>query len=336
VRLTHASTIFAFAPGTRGDGKSGQIWQPIADFTRADADISVFFLSQNNVGYFAPVLDPWFYANGTNNKTLGPNTTLYQTNSAVRTIACADQYRMCNPTTGVCTKPGGSAWLQNSVLDDNTPAFNTAQQATAGRLILALASIGTYSPVQVLGTGALWANSFVWSGNLSPGLPDNQWQIEVLGWFQTNLARLQSYVVDFPSNAGKLGPRGTVLSPYGGDGETDAVLRDQCRSQLVQTAGEVQNFHFAGVVAIVCVSGALLLLDFVLEPLVNLLGRRKGWESPAKRARQADDKLHLLRMALPGKSGDAWELGKGNTPVRGGRTNFGRPTLRGDTLLVSY
>jgi len=243
---------------------------------------------------------------------------------------------MCNPTTGKCTTAGGYAWLQDSVLTDNTPGFNPAQQAAAGRLIIAIAATGTYSTVQVLGANALWANNLVWDGNLSPGLPDNQWQIEVLGWFQTSLARIQAYVVDFASNAGKLGSLGTVVSPYVDRNELSMALQNQCRNQLVQTAGEVQNFHFIGIVIIVCFSATLVLLDFALEPLAGLFCKHMRRDSPTERARQADDKLHLLRMALAnGDSGD-WELGKGGVPVRGSDGNFVRPVLHRSSLLVSY
>jgi hypothetical protein len=59
------------------------------------------------------------------------------------------------------------------------------------------------------GPGALWANNLV-ALNSSPGLPDNQWHIEVLGWFQTNLAKLQAYMVEFASSNVGLSPFATI------------------------------------------------------------------------------------------------------------------------------
>ena len=95
-----------------------------------------------------------------------------------------------------------------------------------------------------LGVGSLWANNLVF-GNIAPGLPDTQWQAEVLGWFQTLLVKLQADVLDYASNArtladDELGPLGRVRSPYndtefGGAGPVKEALQRQCRNQLVQT-----------------------------------------------------------------------------------------------------
>jgi hypothetical protein len=38
------------------------------------------------------------------------------------------------------------------------------------------------------------------------GLPNNQWRKEVEGWFETSLAKIQVYAVEFSSNAAGLGP----------------------------------------------------------------------------------------------------------------------------------
>jgi hypothetical protein len=43
-------------------GKSSA-WEPIPEFSRSDADISLFFLAPNNVFYIYPNSDPMFSAN---------------------------------------------------------------------------------------------------------------------------------------------------------------------------------------------------------------------------------------------------------------------------------
>ena len=298
--------------------------------------MSIFFLSSSNLGYLLPVYDPWFSANGTNWADLGA-LNISKPDYAVTTMICADQYRMCNPANDSCTPLGGIRRLRDSVLGDNTAGFNVAQLATAGRLLIALTNVNTYNVVQSLGVGALWANNIVF-GSLSPGLPDNQWQIEVLGWFQTSLAKLQAYVVDFASNAGNLGPLGTAdLLGYEHSGRSDPLYSsflDQCRSQLVQTEGQVQNFNFFGVLITVCLSGILILLDMTLERLVDLLNHQKGWQMASKRARQADDKLHLLRMALAREDEGNWRLGNWSIPVRDGHECFDRALVAEE--LVAY
>ena len=71
-----------------------------------------------------------------------------------------------------------------------------------------------FNIVTSLGINSLWANNLAF-GTLAPGLPDNQWHIEVLGWLQTILVQLQASVVNYASNNhDKLGPQGKVNSPY--------------------------------------------------------------------------------------------------------------------------
>jgi hypothetical protein len=163
------------------------------------------------------------------------------------------------------------------------------------------------------------------TGHISFGLPENQWQIEVIGWFQTNIAMLQAYVINFASNAADLSPFGYVEPPKG------RYQQDQCTQQLVQAVGEVQNFSVCGMMIIVCVSAALVLLDCSLEQIVDFVDKFYCRDSIAKRARQANDKLHLLRMAL---GGNEWELGRWGVPVRNDAVKFNRPS--GSKQLVSY
>lgn len=328
---------FAYAQG-EADNKP---WEPISDFNRTDADVGVYFLSQNAIRYLIPVYDPWFSANGTYT-TESAGLTLTLPDFYVNTMVCADQYIMCNPLTSSCTPASGLNRLQESVSTKNTPGFNLAQKAAAGRIVLALVNSNTFSSVAGLGTAALWANNLL-ALNVSPGLPDNQWQTEVLGWFQTSLAKLQAYVVEFASNTADLGPFGSVLSPHDRSANLSLdeaayyqALQDQCANQLVQTVGETQNFSFLGVVIIVCVSTSLVLLDCSLERIVDYIGRCSGWESITRTARQADNRLHLLRMALigPTEDGNNWERGGWDVPVLDGTVRFNRPTI--SKGLVSY
>jgi len=253
-------------------------------------------------------------------------------------LACVQQYVICNPSTSSCTQAGGWFQLEERVRL-NTPGFNFAQLVAASRIVLALVSSQIHSIVDTLGAGALLANNLV-LGVTSPGLPDDQWRVEVLGWFQTNLAKLQAYMVDFASNTVGLSPFTTPSSPFNTRTPELAAayqpVQEQCANQLVQTAGEVQNFSFLGVMTIVCVSASLMALDWSLERIVDFLNRRRGWGSSTKRARQADSKLHLQRMALgaPVEDGGDWESGSWDVPILGRAERFDEPTV--SKGLVSY
>lgn len=316
------------------------VWTPIPDFNRTDADVTVFFLSQNSVAYYTPVFDAWFLSSGAVNETdHTTNRTFFFPDYSVNIMACADQYALCNPSTSLCSQAGGLNDLTRHGILANAPQFNLPQMITAGRLSLAAIVSSTYESVVGVGGAAasLYASSYL-QDNLSPGLPDDQWRREVLGWFQTGMVKLQAYMVEWAAKADGVEAFITTDSPYGDKavrsksaGEL-AALREACENQLVQTAGEVQNFSFAGVLVIACVSVLLIGTDLVLERAVDgvqRIFRKRG--SVAVTARQADHRLHLLRMVLgePDEAGNAWELGDAGVPVLRDAGNVRRPGLSG-------
>ncbi|KAF5689925.1 hypothetical protein FCIRC_1159 [Fusarium circinatum] len=298
------------------------LWKPIPDFSPTDADVTVHFLSQNSIAYLAPVHDQWFSANGTQTIT-SAGLTIFISDHNVDTMVCADRYVLCNPSIVSCTSPAGILGLVNS-LTSTTLNYSTTQLSTADRILYSLAQSNTYTTVANLGTSALWANNMV-TGHVSLGLPEDQWKTEVIGWFQTNLAMIQAHVVDFASNTAHLGPFGYVEPPR------ISYLQDQCTNQLVRAVGEVQNFSVCGMLIIVCVSAALILLDCSLERIVDFVDDFYERDSVARRARQGDNQLHLLRMAL---GGDDWTLGRWGIPVRDNDAKYNRPC--GSKQLVSY
>jgi len=328
--LTVISSVFAYAetPNLRHQSP----WTPIPDFNRTDADVSVHFLNANDIRYMGPSHDPWFSANRVLDFSL--NTPIFGTipmikaESWVSTMVCADQYILCNPSTSVCTPPGGLLSLNELVWINNSLELNAAQRSTAGRVIGALAESSTFGSVETLGPAALWANNEV-AGVISPALPDNQWQTEVLGWFQTSLANVQWLLVEFASSAAGLNPSASASVPSARrviDPPNEAkgwAYQDQCTNQLVQAVGEYQNFSLCGVLVIVCVSATIILLDWSLEWLVDHLGERN---SVPRLARQANGRLHLLRMALGGltDSAQGWKVGKWSVPVRDDDMTVGR------------
>ncbi|KAK4102384.1 hypothetical protein N658DRAFT_485216 [Parathielavia hyrcaniae] len=350
------------------------LWEPIADFVRPDADVTLHILSQNSVMYSSPVFDPWFEANGS--RFLG---SFVLPNYMTSVMVCTDQYMLCNPNRpNLCSASGGVYALFDVVtsfledvdgLNSDTLGgditalgdlrFNQRQLATALRLLdlVLLRETSTWRSVAPLGAAALWATGLV-NQHVSPALPETQWQDEVLGWFQTTLAKLQAFVVDYPDNpeSDTPGNGSAVLRPYslnvGPASEATREFDDwwvsMCANQLVRTAGEVQNFTFFGVVLVVVACAVLMLLDLMLERLVELVfwrwlrrGPAARWARQARQARQADEQLQLLRRALSCPCGDdidgvaQWKLGRWGIPVvegvGGGQVDFRPPGLEQPT-----
>lgn len=312
-RVFHAYAADAATPSPFSN------WAPHPDFARPDADVSIILLIQNDMRYTAPVYDPWFSANGTYAFT-NDNNTYTVSDRYLSPLVCAQKYTFCNPSTPhhICTPPGG---LFQLAAHWATLRYTPAQSATAARLLRALDEIDMFHAVSNLGGGAdaLRAQALT-VGCVSPGLPDGQWRAEVEGWFQMNLARLQAAVVEFAvKGGGSLFEKRRELEME----PLTPEQRKQCGNQLVRAVGEVQNFSLVGVLVVVCVCVVLVVVDLALERVVDLVGVWFGGRRPAVSsaadARQADGKLHLLRVALAGVSweGKDWVLGRWSVPVAG-------------------
>jgi hypothetical protein len=313
-------------------GQAVPLWEPIPDFNRTDADVSMFFLSQNGVYYEQPVLDPFFLANGSVwVEKVGWNYS--QSNAFVDIMLCTDQYRICNPPSGNCTSPGGILQLTDAI---NNIGLNVHQLASAQRLVNASVSSDTHSSVFGFGDGALLASNVVTS-NLSPGLPPNQWQLEAARWFDTSLAKLQSQLVGFASNTPSLYSGGYYIQTAETIPDTPPGIRaafvSQCKNQRIQSSREVQSFSVLGIGIVVSSTLLLIVLALSLEGCVAVARRESTSDRQA--AREADDKLHLLRMVLEGYgAGEEWYNGIMNVPVTDLGLEFVRPILGDNGLAV--
>jgi hypothetical protein len=135
-------------------GSVNNIWDPVSTFNRTDADVSVFFLAQNDITYGSPVFDPWFLANGTYNTTLDDGTIYYSPNFNIQILMCIDQLQFCNPTTEHCTLLGGRI---ASLPESDKLDFNDEQSITFLRLWESTQHALTYFSVNVLGPSSMLA-----------------------------------------------------------------------------------------------------------------------------------------------------------------------------------
>jgi len=190
--LTRRSTM-SISGGSAGSDYS---WHLIPDFARTDVEVSVYFLGLNDVVYLSPVYDVWFSAHGTYSATID-GIKYIGSDDYVGVMACVEQYVICNLVVSKCSSPASIFSLANQLpVLNRTLGWNTAQEATADRMLGAVINSGVFNIVGLLGPQALWASNVVMA-NGSPGLPDDHWQTEVLGWFQTCLARMQLSILDY-------------------------------------------------------------------------------------------------------------------------------------------
>lgn len=156
----------------------------------------------------------------------------------------------------------------------------------------------------------------------SPALPSDQWKREVTLWFQTGLARLQAEMYRFPDQSDVVSAPGVHV--LAASNLTDARARDatvaMCFSQRTSSMGQVQNFDFAGLLVVVCVSTAIIVADAALEACVRRLRRwklrRRGDPDRPPSVSQlrqlhagADGMYRVLQAALDGRADGLWRKG---------------------------
>ncbi|KAI1627942.1 hypothetical protein EDD37DRAFT_286894 [Exophiala viscosa] len=286
-------------------------WYPVSALNVSNADVSAHFLSQNSIQYLASVADPWLSSNQLfNDSSSAIDLVLWGPDQYVDVMACIDQYQLCNPNSSPydCTILGSGKDLRNGFLE---LGLNAYQLVTARRLALALILTSTYHTVNGLGSTALLARDRVLDF-ISTGLPANQWQIEMEGWFATSLAKLQAYVVEYAANVADLGPTGSVVSPApGSQNAEDQAAFDQCSNQRIRNVGGYQSFSFLGLMIVICVGSTIILLSWIVEPLLGSFRRWRGLDGKhdyREIVRIADHTLQLQRKAFQGAGfTDGWD-----------------------------
>ncbi|KAI9832552.1 MAG: hypothetical protein M1819_004342 [Sarea resinae] len=301
-------------------GVAGNTWLPVDDLNRTDADVSLFFLTPNAIGFAEPVDDPFFAAHQPRwAVTNGVNQTWYDTDYYIHLMGCSDQHQYCNPTTGACTALTSSQLAVNEL---PSLGLNYEQHFTGTRIGLILGSINTYFAVNGRGAAALRARDSVYESTQGP-LPDNQWTVEASSWFAVGLAKLQRATVDYAT-----GPATTQTGSYV-QAPLDPVSTAQCRAQKVRQSTSHVSFSVLGVAIILVVGSLIILVSLALEPLVGAVERHLRLPRGRKPHRflswVLDDKLQLQRLAYEEAGMGVWHGATDAVPVTAHGDRFGLP-----------
>jgi hypothetical protein len=213
---------------------------------------------------------------------------------------------MDNSTTGVL----GVTDLGNMIFRMN---WTAAQSVAAQRITFYFARSDTYTNVYGSGGSAL-----LFSSNINvleaPAPPFDQWRVEVESWFQTGLAKMQAYAVEYVNVTADLGPDGNVGFPDTKGGLGDAWV-EQCRNQKIRNTGSFQTFSYFGVVFTFTVGSFIIVLGWNFERVFTIarkivfsfIGRNGRQFSPRQRAWVADGNLETQRMLFEILGYGKWE-----------------------------
>ena len=265
-------------------------WVPISALNRTDADVSMVMITPNSMRFDTRNNDPVFGAHDMSSYLdfQGQNYTWYSPRYWVSIIACAEQYQVCNPSTGACTPLVGTMSLLQQSLAPKV-GLNAIQQSVMERIAVVGPYTSVYQTVNPRKDSALRAQETVTDLQQAP-IPDNQWMIEVSHWFEAGLARLQRGVVEYATGPTNIVPGLSVYLP------NDLVSKAMCYSQKIADAQGTISFSVLGVAIILSVGGFIILTSLVLDTIVGFIQHRYGKGQHARLNWILDDKLQLQRM----------------------------------------
>ncbi|RSL66522.1 hypothetical protein CEP54_003749 [Fusarium duplospermum] len=294
-------TLRAFYSRVVGNTSYAQLFKPIPELRRNDADLTVVFLNNNQVpmvGDDGPCTDPFFSATSVPDDKL---PDLYLPDNSITAIGCIDQYQFA--------KAGSDEWTPLASFADASTNLTFIDQLSI-KQVAAYASIqwammqagGIDFVIDTIQTEALRAKRSpgLRNGAQNP-LPDDQWMREVEYWFMIGLAKVQLGVIHIalgPEDAENFGMRdNTTFVVHKRKNLMDYV----CTSQKIHSL-EFKNLHKAGFIALAVLGSLSIILPSLVLRMMIWWRKRQGdvltWISYGL--------LQFQRMAAEGAGVKGW------------------------------
>ncbi|KAM0430048.1 hypothetical protein ACHAPT_006054 [Fusarium lateritium] len=287
-----------------------QLFDPIPELRRNDADITVALLNNNMVpvaGVDGPCSDPFFSAT---KKPLPKVPGYYWPDNPITGIGCIEQYEFA--------KAGSDDWGKPMSLSDATQNTTFIKELSK-KQVAAYAAIqwatgqagGVEKVLDILGADALKAKKDPgWRDGAQNPLPNDQWKREVEYWFKIGLAKVQLGVVNLalgPSDPKDHGLRDNSTFVVG---ERQDLFEILCASQKVHSL-EFKNLHRAGFISLAVLGSLSIILPSLVLRIVICWRKRKEdvltWTSYGQ--------LQLQRMAAEGAGVQGWKRGNEDVPL---------------------
>ncbi|EXJ63174.1 hypothetical protein A1O7_03620 [Cladophialophora yegresii CBS 114405] len=272
-------------------------FEPIPELVQAKADLNMFFLSFTGM-YLDPIEDPWFSAHREAHFP-NPNVFLqsrFSRDAAISSLGCTEQHRFCSGNSS-CTEFGGFDQVQNN--GTFNAGLSPHQNVTFDRILRAVTYSGLRNVVMQLETTTtpMLATNVSMSGQsgavVSPGLPDNQWTLEVGFWHSIAMAQLQREVVQWAT--GQIAPEPQysqyLLPP------TEEPDKWFCKSFMIQSI-VYQSFSLLAIILIVIFGTLAIVISLTIEDIAALL-RKCFRKSPPPRSWDHFDMLGDRTPVIP-------------------------------------
>jgi hypothetical protein len=283
-------------------------WNPIPELLITDGDVTVLFLSSNDVSFINKTADPWYSAQTLQGDPPGSSwIPVYVHDDAVRALGCIERLQFCNPNlpaNSSCTPLTGSSQafqLGPQLWQDLT------QQAYFN---WSTSSIGSMAPgidaiVSTIGAAVLQSRNTLISGSQS-FIPDNQWELEAENLFKVALASLQRIVVDQAT-----GPADPALLQILTRPNTTEQQK-ACANQKIRS-DSYTSINVLGLGIIFVVGGLIIVTSFALPIIVRRIQQRQNSYSSLEW--MVNDTLQLQRLAHEAIGAGIWQDTDGDFPT---------------------
>ena len=234
-----------------------------------------------------------------------------------------------NPGNGKCTDKLGVMQLQTTLQEnDDELALNSVQNATAMRLSNALQVSSIYYATFSRLANSLRATESL-HGRRQLYLPPNQWHIEVSGWFDTGLARLQKAVQEYATGP-LIVPRGSyIVRPDPAKIPADAIWEAMCYSQFINDTTDTMSFSVLGLVLLFGIGFLIIIISMTMEMVVGWIQTRFKTGLHAWAEWRVNDKLQMQRLLFEATGHGRWDDGfVQSVPVTGKDQAFPGPAER--------
>ncbi|KAF1941655.1 hypothetical protein EJ02DRAFT_512318 [Clathrospora elynae] len=296
-----------YANVINGSNAPNRAFTPIDALHRSDADVTLVFLSSNEVASPVEINDPWYASHqtvpgyrlpftGWGNLTVGA----YFADQDASVLGCAKQYQICYPDAAGnparCSRLGGKQelfWLLTSLTQTETQLNRTKWS-----IMSALTGNELDAFVQTLGSASLNSRYSLVSGIQGP-LPDNQWQLDVEHWHAATLVAMQGSAVDAAS--GPSDPRMRKFWPPPANEQERYI----CNNQKILSDAH-SNFSVFGLVFTFSLGFLAIALSFLVESPPRILRKMYNRRAYSRLEWCSNGTLQLQRLAHEELGAGVW------------------------------
>ncbi|KAI1319811.1 hypothetical protein F5Y16DRAFT_417673 [Xylariaceae sp. FL0255] len=302
-------------------------FDPIPELVVEEGDITVVFLSGNNVVFYQPMDDGGWYqattAYGQVDQGIYKDATTYRFDEAASVLGCVERYQICNSAYSGTEGCGPLSGLENAIANV-APKFNlTVQDLLNSTLPSSSTPVGTrllwpgttfsYAPIGLhdflssTGAKSLQSQKILQSGTQYP-LPDNQWQLDVTGWVYAVLASFQAVFVNAAEGPNESKYVDYLLRP------TDDEGGKYCNLQKIRSTAYL-SFSVFGLSFTFLTGTLIVVVSFILEPIIACFFKRRKHLPYSYIEWRMNTALQLQRLAHEEPGVSKWKDCIGQVPI---------------------